>query len=121
MLEFMSKALLALVLDKDAREKIDAAKTAAKNPVASPSKPKAIPAGPASRSASGAAPAMTDARRELIQKALDVQRSKQHVFDDLSDDAKAKILIAAVKAFKIPPDEIERSLARKTPRPRDKS
>ncbi len=121
MFEFMSKALLALVLDKDAREKLEAAKTATQGPAAPPANPKTPTAPPASRFAPGTAPAMTDARRELIRNALDVQRSKQHVFDDLSDDAKTKLLIAAVKAFKIPPAEIERSLTRrKTPGPREK-
>ena len=119
MFEFMSKALLALVLDKEARQKLDATKPAAGSAESpAPGRP-TVKTAP--RSAPGVAPAMTDTRRELIQKALDVQRSKQHVFDELSDDAKAKILIAAVKAFKIPPDQIERSLARKPPKPRDKS
>ena len=118
MFEFMSKALLALVLDKEARQKFDATKTAT-DPAESPAAGR--PAGKSSpRAAPSVAPAMTDARRELIQKALDVQRSKQHVFDELSEDAKAKILIAAVKAFKIPPDQIERSLTRRPPKPRDK-
>ncbi|MSO84920.1 MAG: hypothetical protein EXR02_00055 [Rhodospirillales bacterium] len=53
---------------------------------------------------------LTDARRELIRNALATQRSKQHLFDNLSEDAKAKLLITAVKAMGIPPDEIERSL-----------
>jgi hypothetical protein len=103
--EFVSKALLSLVLDKRARETLDAAKNAPPAPpsTGAPQKPATGPASP---------PAMTEARRELIRSALAVQRSKQHVFDDLSEDAKAKLLITAVKALGIPPDQVERELRR---------
>lgn len=112
MFQFVSKALLALVLDKRARDALDAAKSApTPNPPVPAAKPAAQPAmkpgpGPAT------APAMTDERRELIRNALAVQRSKQHVFDNLDEDAKAKLLIAAVKALGIPPDQVERELRR---------
>jgi len=104
--EFVSKALLTLVLDKRARETLDAAKKSAPPAPPSTGAPQKPATGPASP------PAMTEARRELIRSALAVQRSKQHVFDDLSEDAKAKLLITAVKAFGIPPDQIERELRR---------
>lgn len=113
MFEFVSKAMLALVLDKRARDALDAAKDAP--PVAPP---QGLPVPPAAaKPRSAAPPAMTDERRELIRNALAVQRSKQHVFDNLDEDAKAKLLIAAVKALGIPPDQIERELNR----PRRKS
>ena len=120
MFELISKALLALVLDKDAREKLDAAKAAGKNRAAPPTPAAEAKSQVAPRPVASARPAMTDTKQELIRKALEVQRSKQHVFDELSDEAKAKILIAAVKAFNIPPDQIERSLTGKPARPRDK-
>jgi hypothetical protein len=105
--EFVSKALLALVLDKRAREALEAADGAQKpgpaKTAAPPAPAPAKPSPPQSRE-------MTDARRELIRNALATQRSKQHLFDNLSEDAKAKLLITAVKAMGIPPDEIERSL-----------
>lgn len=106
MFEFMSKALLALVLDKRAREAIETAKNAP------PAKIPAPAATPTAKPRSATAPEMTDARRELIRNALAVQRSKQHVFDNLDEDAKAKLLIAAVKALGIPPDQVERELRR---------
>lgn len=112
MFEFVSKALLALVLDKRARKALEASnRSPPANPIKSPEP--AAPAPPAPRQAR----AMTDERRELIRNALAVQCSKQHVFDDLSDDAKAKLLIAAVKAMGIPPDEVERSLLARRKRP----
>lgn len=117
MFEFVSKALLALVLDKRARETLEAAKNSAPgNPAGGPA-PVAPTTAPASRKEPAIAPAMTDERRELIRNALAVQRSKQHVFDDLSDDAKAKLLITAVKAMGISPDEVERSLLGRRKRP----
>ena len=105
MFEFVSKALLALVLDKRAREALEAADGA--QPVAAPSAPAPAKSPPSAVSRSRE---LTDERRELIRNALATQRSKQHLFDNLSDDAKAKLLITAVKAMGIPPDEIERSL-----------
>lgn len=118
--EFVSKALLALVLDKRAREALEAANG---SPPANPMK-SANPSAPAPARPSPPAPSrqreLTDERRDLIRNALAVQRSKQHLFDELSDEAKAKLLITAVKAMGIPPDEIERSLLgrRKTPGPK---
>lgn len=109
MFEFVSKALLSLVLDKRAREALETAKTTPTG-VAAPS------ATPPKLATEPAPAAMSEARRELIRNALAVQRSKQHVFDDLSEDAKAKLLITAVKALGIPPDQIERELRR--PRPK---
>ncbi len=117
--EFVSKALLALVLDKRAREALEASnRSPPANPIKGPEPAAPAPSEP--RQARAMTPAMTDQRRELIRNALAVQRSKQHVFDDLSEDAKAKLLIAAVKAMGIPPDEVERSLLgrRKGPGPK---
>lgn len=110
MFEFMSKALLSLVLDKRAREALETAKNTPTGLAAPPGTSPKLPMEPAPP------PAMSEARRELIRNALAVQRSKQHVFDDLSEDAKAKLLITAVKALGIPPDQIERELRR--PRPK---
>lgn len=107
MFEFISKALLALVLDKRARDALDVAKSADRPAVGSGVDRHAAPA---AASQAKAPPAMTDQRRELIRKALDLQRSKQHVFDELSEDAKVKLMITAARAMRIPPDELERSL-----------
>lgn len=116
----MSKALLALVLDKRAREALEAANgsPSAPPPKNAGSSPPAKPSPPAPPRAHE----LTDERRELIRNALAVQRSKQHLFDELSDEAKTKLLITAVKAMGIPPDEIERTLLgrRKGPGPNPK-
>ena len=110
MFRFVSKALLALVLDKRAREALEAADSAQQ---LTPAKSAAPAASAPAKSPPPAPPRsheLTDERRELIRNALATQRSKQHLFDNLSEDAKAKLLITAVKAMGIPPDEIERSL-----------
>ena len=119
MFEFMSKALLALVLDKRAREALEAANGSALANCANTAAP--VPAKPP-QSAASQVREMTDARRELIRSALAVQRSKQHVFDNLNEDDKAKLLIAAIKAMGIPPEEVGRSLLgrRKGPGPTPK-
>ncbi len=122
MLKFVSKALLSVVMDKSARDKLEAARkvkdekaekpdaaTAANTPTGKPAltpSPKTLKRAPRE---------MTPERRALIQEALDIQRSKDHIFDNLSDDAKAKLLIAAVKAMGIPPDEFEKGLTRPPP------
>ena len=110
MFEFVSKALLALVLDKRAREALEAANSSTPaNPTKGANTVAPAPAKPPQPSASQVRE-MTDARRELIRNALAVQRTKQHVFDNLSEDDKAKLMIAAIKAMGIPPEEVERTM-----------
>lgn len=110
MFEFVSKALLSLVLDKRARDALDVAKIPDRPAAGSAAAGRAAPR---AASQEKAPPTMTDQRRELIRKALDVQRSKQHVFDELSEDAKVKLMITAARAMRIPPDELERSLSQR--------
>lgn len=107
MFGFVSKAMLSLVLDKRARDALDAAKIPDRPAAESTTTGRAAPR---TASQEKAPPGMTDQRRELIRKALDVQRSKQHVFDELSEDTKLKLMITAARAMRIPPDELERSL-----------
>ena len=40
---------------------------------------------------------MTPERRELIQKAMEVQRAKAKIFDDLNDETKRKLYAIAIK------------------------
>ena len=114
--EFVSKALLALVLDKRARDALEAAdKPASATPSDVAGQPNAaLMAPPAPAKTRQPSPSqvreMTDARRELIRNALAVQRTKQHLFDNLSEDDKAKLMIAAIKAMGIPPEEVERTM-----------
>jgi len=127
MLKFVSKALLSVVMDKSARDKLEAARkgkdeNAEKPDAAAPAAAtaaRALPGkpvlAPSPKTLKRAPREMTPERRALIQEALDIQRSKDHIFDNLSDDAKAKLLIAAVKAMGIPPDEFEKGLTRPPP------
>lgn len=52
------------------------------------------------------APAMTEERARLIEEALAVQRSKAHVLDSLSKEAREKLTVMALKA--LAPDVLER-------------
>lgn len=52
------------------------------------------------------APAMTEARQKIIQDALAVQRSKSHVFDGLSKEAREKLQVMALKA--LAPDVLDK-------------
>lgn len=133
MLKFVSKALLSVVMDKTAREKLeahreakeklkaasgdaqtkdaaakDAAATAADKAPATPEKKRA--AKPDNRPRE-----MTDERKRIIKEALAIQRQKSEIFDALDDDSKAKLLIAAVKAMGLSPAEIERTLKPRKP------
>ena len=88
MLKFVSNALLSLVMEKKAREKLEerrAAKKASTNEVQT-----ADPGANPKR-------AMTPERQELIRNALAVQRSKANIFDDLTIHQKEKLHALAEK------------------------
>jgi hypothetical protein len=130
MLKFVSKALLSVVMDKSARDKLKAnrkprdektGETTSPPPTAAtaraatgkPTDRNAKPAIKPKRAGDGAPRPMTPDRQALIREALEIQKSKDSIFDNLSDDAKAKLLIAAVKAMGIPPDDFEQGLKRR--------
>lgn len=129
MLKFVSKALLSVVMDKTAREKLDAHREAKEKLKASTGD--APPKDTAAATAADKVPAaggkqraakpdnrpreMTDERKQIIKEALAIQRQKSEIFDALDDDSKAKLLIAAVKAMGLSPAEIERTLKPKKP------
>lgn len=128
MLKFVSKALLSVVMDKTARDKLDAHREAKEKLKASTGD---APAKDAAGTATDKVPAaggkkraakpdnrpreMTDERKRIIKEALAIQRQKSEIFDALDDDSKAKLLIAAVKAMGLSPAEIERTLKPKKP------
>lgn len=128
MLKFVSKALLSVVMDKTARDKLDAHREAKEKLKASTGD---VPAKDAVATAADKAPAangkkraakpdnrpreMTDERKRIIKEALAIQRQKSEIFDALDDDSKAKLLIAAVKAMGLSPAEIERTLKPRKP------
>lgn len=121
MLKFVSKALLSVVMDKTAREKLDARREAKEKLKASTGDaPIKDSAGTAADKKRAAKPdnrprEMTDERKRIIKEALAIQRQKSEIFDALDDDSKAKLLIAAVKAMGLSPAEIERTLKPKKP------
>ena len=130
MLKFVSKALLSVVMDKSAREKLEANRktkdektgettapppsaATAKAAVGKPTDRNAKPPIKPKRASDGAPRPMTLERQALIREALEIQKSKDSIFDNLSDDAKARLLIAAVKAMGVPPDDFEQGLKRR--------
>lgn len=134
MLKFVSKALLSVVMDKNAREKLEAHREAKEKLKASTEEAQAKGAAKAADTGAPKALAspptpfettpgkgdnrpreMTDERRRIIKEALAIQRQKSEIFDQLDDDAKAKLLIAAVKAMGISPAEVERALKPRKP------
>ncbi|MEE8393067.1 MAG: hypothetical protein V3R66_01880 [Rhodospirillales bacterium] len=113
MLKLVSKALLSLVLEEDARDRLgrigQAGKAAAPPPdeakpaQAKPPKPKApyvAPDNEISFNAKGPRKASTE-RRELIRQALDVRRSKEKILDNLSLEEKLRLHIMASEVFKV--------------------
>lgn len=121
MMKFVSKALLSMVMDKSAREKLEAHREAKEKmkgdaPAADPAKADAGKSAAPGASAQLAAQRsdrpreMTDERRRIIKEALEIQNKKSEIFDQLDDGAKAKLLITAVKAMGLTPAEVERTL-----------
>ncbi len=90
MRKLISKALLSIVMDKQARESLK--KTKDKKAAAPPKVANDVAAEPEAR-------AMTDERRDLIRNALVVRRFKSKILADLSDDDRKKLYVTAVRAL----------------------
>ncbi len=124
--KFVSKALLSVVMDKDARDRLEARKKTkparkAPSPEPAPERPDPEPVQPPSQTktddtrelildALRAAeqeltekPKMTPERQALIQQALNVQRSKEHVLNGLSQEQRDKLYVVAMKTLQSPP------------------
>ena len=88
MLKFVSNALLSLVMEKKAREKLEERRAAQK-----------ASAGEEQTAAPGANPKRetTPERQELIRNALAIQRAKASIFDDLTINQKEKLHALAEK------------------------
>jgi hypothetical protein len=122
----VSKALLSLVMDKDARETLEArqkikkaVKTIETAKEADDPPPDAGTRGLAGDSAETRAlikasiaaaehefveefkgkPNLTPERQALINQALNVQRAKAHVFDDLTQEQREKLYVVALKSL----------------------
>ena len=124
--KFVLKALLSFVLDKDARDRLEARKKTkpAKekpSPKPAPEPPNPEPVQPTGQTKTedtrelildslGAAeqelaekPKMTPGRQALIQQAMNVLRSKEHVLDGLSQEQRDKLYVVAIKTLQSPP------------------
>ena len=120
--KFVSKALLSFVLDKDARDRLEArkkTKLAKKNPT--PESPNPEPVQPpgqtktedtrelildslrAAEQELAEKPKMTPGRQALIQQAMNVRRSKEHVLNGLSQEQRDKLYVVAIKTLQSPP------------------
>ena len=46
---------------------------------------------------------MTPGRQALIQQAMNVRRSKEHVLNGLSQEQRDKLYVVAIKTLQLPP------------------
>ena len=118
--KLVSEALLSILMDKNARKTLEARKTI-KNAVkdieaaTAPADAKDDGSGLAGDSAETrkliadsvaaaerefvATPKLTPDRQALIAQALNVQRAKAHVFDDLTPEQREKLYVVALKSL----------------------
>ena len=120
--KFVLKALLSFVLDKDARDRLEArkkTKPAKKKPSPEPPNPEPVqPPGQtktedtrelildslrAAEQELAEKPKMTPGRQALIQQAMNVRRSKEHVLNGLSQEQRDKLYVVAIKTLQSPP------------------
>ena len=124
--KFVLKALLSFVLDKDARHRLEARKKTkpAKekpSPKPAPEPPNPEPVQPprqlktedtrelildslrVAEQELAEKPKMTPGRQALIQQAMNVRRSKEHVLNGLSQEQRDKLYVVAIKTLQLPP------------------
>ena len=124
--KFVLKALLSFVLDKDARDRLEARKKTkpAKekpSPKPAPEPPNPEPVQPprqlktedtrelildslrVAEQELAEKPKMTPGRQALIQQAMNVRRSKEHVLNSLSQEQREKLYVVAIKTLQLPP------------------
>lgn len=89
MLKFISRALLSIFIDKDARDSLDSAQEAKL------ARKKAFRAGAAG---AGDAPA-GGGRDDLIREALTIQRNKAHILDGMDDEVRERLSAMALQAL----------------------
>ncbi len=93
MLKFISKALLPLVMDKQARTKLESRRAYSNGSPAgaAPPEPETPPAEKRE---------MTPEREELIRQARAVRRSKAKFLDDLSEEERQKFYDIALRELR---------------------
>ena len=117
--KFVSKALLFFVLDKDARDRLEARKNPSPEPAPEP--PNLEPVQPTGQTKTedtrelildalrstkqelAEKPKMSPGRQALIQQAMNVRRSKEHVLNGLSQEQRDKLYVVAIKTLQSPP------------------
>ena len=121
--KFVSKALLSVVMDKNARDRLETQKErkpARKAPPPAPPKAPSVAPPQAAEteetrqlimdSLRAAEQELTEKRdltpdrQALIQQALDLQRTKAHVLDDLSQEDREKLYVVALKSLEAEPE-----------------
>lgn len=119
----VSKALLSIVMDKTARERLES-RQKLKKAVETIEAVKEVSAPPEETAGSGlpgdtdeiraliqasieaaeeefkTKPKLTPERQALINQALNVQREKMHVFDGLTQEQREKLYVVALKSLK---------------------
>ncbi len=88
MLKLLGNALRSMVMEKDARKKLEERRKAGPGPkrgtqVDTPERPPRQ--------------AMTPERQELIRQAMEVQRAQSKILDDLGDEDKQRLHALALK------------------------
>ncbi len=124
--KFVTKALLSFVMDKDARDRLETrkkSKPARKAPSPDPARelPDPEPVQPprqmetedthelildalrAAEQELAEKQEMTPARQALIQQAMNVHRSKEHVLNGLSQEQRDKLYVVATKTLQAAP------------------
>ena len=117
--KFVSKALLSFVLDKDARDRLEARKNPSPEPAPEPPNPEPVqPTGQtktedtrelildalrAAEQELAEKPKMPPGRPARIQQAMNVRRSKEHVLNGLSQEQRDKLYVVAIKTLQLPP------------------
>ncbi len=96
--KFFSKALLSMVMDKNARKKLDVLRAAKKEGDHKTTAPDMEPSGKEKKPKKRE---MTPEREALIRNAMKVRQEKTKMLDDLDDEQKLKLYAAAMKAFNI--------------------
>ncbi len=102
MANFLTKAILSLVMDKKARETLEKAELGKAIDAAKKRKAAADPSLP-----SQPAPAIEPGkdRRSLIEDAMAVRRDKLKALDGLDPQARLKLQAMALKTFKLETDK----------------
>ena len=117
--KFVSKALLSFVLDKDARDRLEARKNPSPEPAPEPPNPETVQPPRQTKTEDtrelildslraaeqelAEKPKMTPGRQALIQQAMNVRQSKKHVLNGLSQEQRDKLYVVAIKTLQSPP------------------